>query len=105
MMTVLYGIGMIIRFILRVVLLPVQAVLTLVMLAMAFVGSLACTLFEIIGTLGVICGLYEFISSTGLATTGWQFLIGGILFVIIPQALTIWGEVGLLNLKDFLARI
>ena len=105
MMTVLYGIGTVLRFVLRVVLLPVQAILTLVMLAMAFVGSLACTLFEIIGTLGVICGLYEFISSTGSATTGWQFLIGGILFVIIPQALTIWGEAGLLNLKDLLARI
>ncbi|MBO7357565.1 MAG: hypothetical protein J6U37_03465 [Lachnospiraceae bacterium] len=105
MMTVLYGIGTILRFILRVVLLPVQAVLTLMMLAMAFVGSLTCTLFEIIGTLGVICGLYEFISSTGSVTSGWQFLIGGILLVIIPQALTIWGEVGLLNLKDLLARI
>ena len=98
MMTVLYGIGTVLRCILRVVLLPVQAVLTLVMLAMAFVGSLACTLFEIIGTLGMICALYEFISSTGSA-------IGGILFVIIPQALTIWGEAGLLNLKDLLARI
>lgn len=84
---------------------PVQAVFTLMMLTMVFVGSLACTLFEIIGTLGVICGLYEFISSTGSAITGWQFLIGGILFVIIPQAMMIWGEVGLLNLKDFLARI
>lgn len=78
MMTVLYGIGTIFRFILSVVLLPVQAVLTLVMLAMAFAGSLACTLFEIIGTLSVICGLYEFISSTGSATSGWQFLIGGV---------------------------
>lgn len=105
MMTVLYGIGTIFRFILSVVLLPVQAVLTLVMLAMAFAGSLACTLSEIIGTLSVICGLYEFISSTGSATSGWQFLIGGILLVIIPQALTIWGEAGLLNLKDLLARI
>ena len=38
-------------------------------------------------------------------TSGWQFLIGGILLVIIPQALTIWGEAGLLNLKDLLARI
>lgn len=105
MMTVLYGIGTVLRFILRIALLPVQAVLTLVMLAMAFVGSLACTLFEIIGMLCVICGLYEFISSTGSATSGWQFLIGGILLVIIPQALTIWGEEGLLNLKDLLARI
>ncbi|MBQ5475832.1 MAG: hypothetical protein IIT65_14435 [Lachnospiraceae bacterium] len=104
-MAVLYGIGTVLRFILKVALLPVQAVLTLLMLAMAFVGSLTCTLFEIIGTLGVICGLYEFISSTGSATSGWQFLIGGILLVILPQALTILGEVGLLNLKDFLARI
>lgn len=105
MMTVLYGIGTVLRFILRIALFPIQAVLTLLMLAMAFVGSLTCTLFEIIGTLGVICGLYEFISSTGSATSGCQFLIGGILLVVIPQALTIWGEVGLLNLKDLLARI
>ena len=104
-MAVLYGIGTVLRFILKVALLPVQAVLTLMMLAMAFVGSLTCTLFEIIGTLGVICGLYEFISSTGSANSGWQFLIGGILLVIIPQALTIWGEVGLLSLKDFLAKV
>ena len=104
-MAVLYGIGTVLRFILKVALLPVQAVLTLMMLAMAFVGSLTCTLFEIIGALGVICGLYEFISSTGSANSGWQFLIGGILLVIIPQALSIWGEVGLLNLKDLLAKI
>jgi hypothetical protein len=38
---------------------------------LAFIGSLTCTLFEIIGTLGVICGLYEFISSTGSAASGW----------------------------------
>ena len=105
MMTVLYGIGTVLRFILRVALLPIQAVLTLLLLAMAFIGSLACTLFEIIGTIGIICGLYEYISSTGSAISGWQFLIGGILLVIIPQALTIWGEAGLLNLKDLLARI
>lgn len=105
MMIVFYVIGTIVRFILRVVLLPVQVVLTLLMLAMAFVGSLTCTLFEIIGTFGVICGLYEFIISTGSATSGWQFLIGDILLVIIPRALTIWGEAGLLNLKDLLARV
>ena len=33
MMTVLYGIGMILRFILKIALLPVQAALTLLMLA------------------------------------------------------------------------
>ena len=40
-MIVLYGIGMILRFILRVVLLPVQAVLTLLILAIGFIGGLA----------------------------------------------------------------
>lgn len=36
MMTVLYGIGTVLRFILRIVLLPVQAVLTLLMLAIFY---------------------------------------------------------------------
>ena len=40
-MTVLYGIGTVFRFILRIALLPVQAVLTLLMLAIGFIGGLA----------------------------------------------------------------
>ena len=40
-MTVLYGIGTVLRVILRIALLPVQAVLTLLMLAIGFIGGLA----------------------------------------------------------------
>lgn len=40
-MIVLYGIGTVLRFILRIALLPVQAVLTLLMLATGFIGGLA----------------------------------------------------------------
>ena len=39
MMTVLYGVGTVFRFILRIALLPVQAVLTLLMLAIGFIGG------------------------------------------------------------------
>lgn len=40
-MTVLYGIGTVLRVIFRIALLPVQAILTLLMLAIGFIGGLA----------------------------------------------------------------
>ena len=49
-MTVLYGIGTVLRVILRIALLPVQAVLTLLMLAIGFIGGLAnlvCWVFSL----------------------------------------------------------
>ena len=49
MMTVLYGIGMILRFILKIALLPVQAALTLLMLAIGFIGGFANIACGLIG--------------------------------------------------------
>ncbi|WP_352398991.1 hypothetical protein [[Clostridium] aminophilum] len=37
--------------------------------------------------------------------TGWQGLIVGIIFAVVPQALTIWGAEGIGMLKEVLARI
>lgn len=51
----------------------------------------------------VIGGLCSF--ANGLASLGWQGLIVGIIVAVVPQALTLWGEEGLLGLKDLLARI
>ena len=70
----------VIRFILRIVLLPVQAILTLLMLA-----------------------IDSFIN--GSASLGWQGLIVGIIVAVVPQALTIWGAEGIVCLKELLARI
>lgn len=95
----------VIRFILRIVLLPVQAVLTLLMFALEFVGGLAGFAFKIIGTLLVIGGICAFIGNSGSTALGWQGIIIGILVVAIPQALTLWGEEGLLGLKELLGRI
>ncbi len=56
MMTVLYGIGMILRFILKIALLPVQAALTLLMLAIGFIGGFANIACGLIGSFFVIGG-------------------------------------------------
>ena len=105
MMTVLYGIGTVLRFILRIALLPVQAVLTLVMLAIGFIGGLANIVCWLLGAFFVIGGICSFISPVGSSAIGWQGLIAGILIAVIPQALTVWGTEGILGLKNLLARI
>ena len=103
MMTVLYGIGTVLRFILRVVLLPVQAVLTLLMLAIGFIGGLANIVCWLLGAFFVFGGICSFIN--GSAALGWQGLIVGIIVAVVPQALIIWGAEGIGCLKEMLARI
>ncbi len=61
-MTVLYGIGTALRVILRIALLPVQAVLTLLMLAIGFVGGLANLVCWVLGVFFVIGGICSFIN-------------------------------------------
>ena len=65
MMTVLYGVGTVLRVILRISLLPVQAVLTLLMLAIGFIG-----------------GICSFIN--GSTSLGWQGVIVGIIVAVVP---------------------
>lgn len=95
----------VLRFILRIVLLPVQAVLTLLVLAIDFLSGWAILAFRIIGALFLLGGLCQFISKTGSASLGWQGIIVAVIIVVVPQALTIWGEGGLLRIKEMLARI
>ena len=97
-MTVLYGIGIVLRFILRIALLPVQAVLTLLML-----GGLANIVCWLLGAFFVIGGICSFIN--GSASLGWQGLIVGIIVTLVPQALTIGGAEGIGCLKELLGRV
>ena len=94
-MTVLYVIVSILRFVLRVILLPVQAILTLLLLSLGFISGLTELVFGILGAICFFGGLFELLSSTGSTALGWQGIIGGILFVVIPQALALWGEMGI----------
>jgi hypothetical protein len=103
MMTVLNGIGTVLRFILRIALLPVQAVLTLLMLAIGFIGGLTNLVCWVLGVFFVIGGICSFIN--GSASLGWQGLIVGIIVAVVPQALTLWGAEGIGCLKELLARI
>ena len=103
MMTVLYGIGMILRFILKIALLPVQAILTLLILAIGFIGGLANIVCWLLGAFFVFGGICSFIN--GSATLGWQGFIVGIIVAVVPQALTIWGAEGIGCLKEVLARV
>lgn len=104
-MTILCVIGTILRFLLRVVLLPVQAVLTLVLIAIDFVSGLAGIVFGFAGAICIIGGLVELISKTGSTSLGIEGLVGGICLAVIPQALAIWGEAGIIGLKGMLAKI
>lgn len=97
-MIVLYGIGTVLRFILRIALLPVQAVLTLLML-----GGLANIVCWLLGAFFVIGGICSFIN--GSASLGWQGLIVGIIVAVVPQALTIWGAEGIGGLKELLGSV
>ena len=103
MMTVLYGVGTVLRVILRISLLPVQAVLTLLMLAIGFIGGLANIVCWLLGAFFVIGGICSFIN--GSASLGWQGLIVGILVAVVLQALTLWGAEGILGLKELLGKI
>lgn len=102
-MAVLYGVGTVFRFILRIALLPVQAVLTLLMLAIGFIGGLANIICWLLGAFFVIGGICSFIN--GSASLGWQGLIVGIIVAVVPQALTLWGAEGILGLKELLGKI
>ena len=90
----------VIRFIIRIVLLPVQAILTLLI---DFIGGLANLVCWVLGVFFVIGGICSFIN--GSASLGWQGLIVGIIVAVVPQALTIWGAEGIGCLKELLARI
>jgi len=95
----------VLRFILRIALLPVQAVLTLLMFAIGFVGGLANIIFWLLGVFFVIGGVCSFISPVGSTYLGCQGIIVGIIVAGIPQALTLWGAEGIGYLKELLARI
>ena len=49
--------------------------------------------------------IVELISKTGSTSLGIEGLVGGLCLAVIPQALAIWGEAGILGLKGLLARI
>lgn len=102
-MTVLYGIGTVLRVILRIALLPVQAVLMLLMLAIGFIGGLANIVCWLLGAFFAFGGICSFIN--GSAALVWQGLIVGIIVAVVPQALTIWGAAGIGCLKEVLARV
>ena len=80
-MTVLYGIGTVLRFILRIALLPVQAILTLLILAIGFIGGLAnivCWLLGAFFVFGGICSFINGICSSWMARTycGYYYCSG-----------------------------
>ena len=95
----------VLRFILRIALLPVQAVLTFLVLAIDFLSGWAILAFRIIGALFLFGGLCQFISKTGSTSLGLQGIIVSVIIVVVPQALTIWGQAGILGLKELLGRV
>lgn len=104
-MSVVDVIGNVLRFLVRIMLLPVQAALTLILLAVEFLSGLLCVVGGMIGFLAIVAAIVELCSASGTGANALYYFIGGLCFAVIPQALSIWGEVGILGLKDFLARV
>ena len=91
----------------RVIVFFIQFVLTLGVVIFGAAGGIVTKAGEIVGGLLILGSLLCVATGqiTGDISLGWQWLLVGIVVAVIPQALTLWGEEGLLGLKELLGRI
>lgn len=101
-MTVLKGIGAVLHFLLKAALLPVQAVLTLLEIAISFLGGMVLLVTRIFGFLLVVCAAFELITKTGTSEWILEMFISGVCVAVIPDALVSWGLAGIELLKAVL---
>ncbi|SCY10829.1 hypothetical protein [Butyrivibrio sp. INlla14] len=104
-MAVLDGIESVLHFMLKVALLPVQAVLTLLELSISFLGGMVLLVTKIFGFMLVVCAVFELISKTGTSDWILEMFLTGVGVAVIPEALVTWGIGGIELLKEFLYEI
>ena len=91
----------------RIIVFAIQLVLTVGVVIFGAAGGIITKAGEIVGGL-LILGSFLCVATgqiTGDISLGRQGLLVGIVVAVIPQALTLWGEEGLLGLKELLGRI
>ncbi len=104
-MTVLRLIGSIIHILLKIVLLPIQIVLTILIIMIDFAGGVFGFVFGIIGGFIIIGGF----SCLFMPPIDWKLFIEamviGTLIGSLPRIVRCFGESLLIGMKDLLARI
>lgn len=101
-MAVVNVVGSVLHFILKVVLLPVQAILTLLELSISFIGGLVLFLTKAFGVLLIVAAIFDWITKTYSSKEIMETFVTGLCVAIIPEALVAWGVAGIEILKDFL---
>ena len=90
----LYGIGAVLRFILRIASLPVQVVFTLLILVSGFICRLVNIVYMLQAVFFVNGSIYVHLSMDLYLLDGNRGIVG-IIVAVVSQALTFWGEEGL----------
>ncbi|MBO6308223.1 MAG: hypothetical protein J6I76_00770 [Oribacterium sp.] len=104
-MTVLRLIGSIVHIILKIVLLPVQIILTMLICMIDFAGGVFGFIFGIVGGFIIIAGF----SCLFMPPVDWKLfteaMVIGTLIGSFPRMVRYFGESLLIGMKDLLARI
>ena len=104
-MAALQIIGSILRLILRIVLLPVQAILTMLMCILGFAGSMFGIVFRIAGGAIMLGAFAELLYPPANWFMFWETLVAGAVIGSLPEILTNWGEMFLGFIKESLSKI
>lgn len=97
--------GSVLHFLLKVVLLPVQIVLTILICMIDFAGGVFGFIFGLIGGFIILAGL----SCLFMSPVDWKLffeaMIAGTVIGSFPRMVRYFGESVLVGMKSFLARI
>ena len=104
-MTVLRAIGLILRVILRIALLPIQALLTILLFAFGFASGIFMIGFVLLGAFLCIGGVLYLIMNPNEIVCSVEMLVVGSLFFAVPMAISTWGTEIIVMVKKLLARI
>ncbi|SFL21721.1 hypothetical protein SAMN05216390_11473 [Lachnospiraceae bacterium KH1T2] len=104
-MAALKVIGSILRFILRIVLLPVQALLTILQLAFGFASGVIMIIFILLGGLFCFGGVISLITNPEDVVFAIEAIIIGALIFAVPMAIKTWGTGAIMIVKELLAKI
>jgi len=104
-MTVMRLVWKMVRLLLKVVFLPVQASLTVIFLALGFFSGIVNIVCGAIGLICIVGGVAQMFGSSPSWSFALEGIIGGLLIFSIPCAIGIWGKQWICMLKVMINRI
>jgi hypothetical protein len=104
-MVILRVVGTMLHFVLKLISIVLQAILTFVGTVIAFVGGLVTVIGVLFGTICVLGSLFGLIAGITVGHEFWMMFIGGICFAAIPMTLQTWGQGGICAVKGLLGKI